>query len=86
VGRMQLGMLAVFAEFEHSIILERVNSGLAAAKARGVRLGCPRTTDAHRDNVAALRAQGRSGRAIAAELGLPASSVFDLIADLEKAA
>jgi DNA invertase Pin-like site-specific DNA recombinase len=86
VGRMQLGMLAVFAEFEHSIILERVNSGLAAAKDRGVRLGRPRTTDAHRDSVAALRAQGRSGRAIAAELGLPTSSVFDLIANLEKAA
>jgi DNA invertase Pin-like site-specific DNA recombinase len=32
-------MCGVFAEFERSMIVERVNSGLARAKANGVKLG-----------------------------------------------
>lgn len=35
-------MLGVFAEFERGIIRERVNAGLARAKAKGGRLGRPR--------------------------------------------
>jgi hypothetical protein len=35
---------------------------LPARKARGVRFGRPVTIDAHRDSVAPLRAQGRTGR------------------------
>jgi DNA invertase Pin-like site-specific DNA recombinase len=77
-----LNMLAAIAQFEHSIIVERVNAGLAAAKARGVKLGRPVTLGAHREDVARLRAQGRTGRAIAKELGIPSSSVFKLIAGL----
>jgi DNA invertase Pin-like site-specific DNA recombinase len=77
-----LNMLAAIAQFEHSIIVERVNAGLAAAKARGVKLGRPATLGAHRENVARLRAQGRTGRAIAKELGIPSSSAFKLIAGL----
>lgn len=34
-GRAMFGMLAVFAEFERSIILERTMAGLKAAKAKG---------------------------------------------------
>ena len=41
MAEMQLGMMAVFAQFERAIIVERVNAGLAAAKRRGVRLGLP---------------------------------------------
>ena len=43
VGRLQLNVLMAVAEFEREIIRERVNAGLAAAKARGVRLGRPAT-------------------------------------------
>ena len=32
-------MCGVFAEFERAMIVERVNSGLARAKAKGVKLG-----------------------------------------------
>jgi DNA invertase Pin-like site-specific DNA recombinase len=74
-----LNMLAAIAQFEHSIIVERVNAGLAAAKARGVKLGRPATLGAHQENVARLRAQGRTGRAIAKQLGIPSSSVFKLL-------
>jgi putative DNA-invertase from lambdoid prophage Rac len=44
-GRLQLGVLMAVAEFERSIIQERVNAGLKAAKARGVRLGRKPTLD-----------------------------------------
>jgi DNA invertase Pin-like site-specific DNA recombinase len=35
-------MLGVFAEFERSMIVERVHAGLRRAKAQGKRLGRPR--------------------------------------------
>ena len=40
-GRLQMHVLAAVAEFERSLIIERTNAGLAAAKARGVKLGKP---------------------------------------------
>jgi DNA invertase Pin-like site-specific DNA recombinase len=36
-------MCGVFSEFERARIVERVNSGLARAKAKGVKLGRRRT-------------------------------------------
>ena len=77
-----LNMLGAIAQFEHSIVVERVNAGLAAARRRGIKLGRPGTLGVHREAVAKLRAQGRTGRAIAQELGIPSSSVFKLIAGL----
>src|SRR3954466_4019988 len=38
-GRAMFQMLGVFAEFERGMIRERVNAGLARAKARGTKLG-----------------------------------------------
>ncbi|MET3662866.1 DNA invertase Pin-like site-specific DNA recombinase [Aquamicrobium ahrensii] len=40
-GRMILGIFAVLAEFERELIRERTAAGLAAARARGARLGRP---------------------------------------------
>ena len=77
-----LNMLGAIAQFEHSIIVERVNAGLAAARRRGIKLGRPGTLEVHREAVAKLRAQGRTGRSIAEELGIPSSSVFKVIAGL----
>lgn len=42
VGRMLYGQLAVFAEYERTLISERTKAGMAAAKARGVHVGRPR--------------------------------------------
>lgn len=38
-GRLQLGVLAAVAEFERALIRERTRAGLAAARARGAKLG-----------------------------------------------
>ena len=85
-GKLQLHILYAVAEFEREIIRERVNAGLAAAKKKGVRLGRPATLDAHREDIARLRAIGRTGRAIAAELSLPVGSVFQVIREFRLAA
>jgi len=45
-GRLQLHLLAAIAQFERDRIRERINAGLARAKAQGRRLGRPRRTPA----------------------------------------
>lgn len=40
-GRLMLGMLGTLAEYERELIIERVNAGIAAAKAGGTRFGQP---------------------------------------------
>jgi DNA invertase Pin-like site-specific DNA recombinase len=78
-GKVLTDTLDAISEFKHCVAVENINAGLAHARARGVRLGRPATLDAYRDDVNRLRAQGRTGRAIAKELGLPNGSVFKLI-------
>jgi DNA invertase Pin-like site-specific DNA recombinase len=43
-GRMFFHVTRAFAEFERDMIRSRVNAGLARARARGVRLGRPKTS------------------------------------------
>ena len=68
-GRLVFGIFASIAEFERELICDRVRSGLAAARAKGKRLGRPKVAvDASR--IASLRAQGRSWATISRELGV----------------
>ena len=78
-GKLQLGVLMAVAEFERSIIKDRVLSGLAAARNRGVRLGRPSTLNKRRDEVLELKAKGMGVRSIARELKMPVASVFKLL-------
>lgn len=78
-GRLQLGVLMAVAEFERSIIQERVVAGLKAAEARGVKLGRKETLSQHRERVGALLAQGMGVRAIARELNLPIASTYKVV-------
>jgi DNA invertase Pin-like site-specific DNA recombinase len=57
-GRAMFGMVSVFAEFEADIIKERVNAGLARARAQGKRLGRPRVGQATTDKVRAELSRG----------------------------
>jgi DNA invertase Pin-like site-specific DNA recombinase len=75
VGRLQLNVLMAVAEFEREIIRERVNAGLAAARARGVKLGRRPGHNRTPAEVFALKGRGLGVRAIGRELNIPASSV-----------
>lgn len=44
-GRLMFGIFGILAEFEHDLILERVNAGVKAARARGRLGGRPRKMD-----------------------------------------
>lgn len=43
IGNLMAGILALFAQFEREMIVQRTNNGLAVKKAEGVRLGRKRT-------------------------------------------
>ena len=85
-SQLQLNILAAVADFEREIIRERVNAGLKAARARGKRLGRPRTLEQHLPHVEALLQSGASISKIARELELPYSSAHKLVVRLRKAA
>ena len=76
-------MLAAFAEIaeiERDTIVARVRAGLDAARKRGVRLGAPVEGNAEKaERAAALKAQGRTYKEIAAELGLSVGTVHKML-------
>jgi DNA invertase Pin-like site-specific DNA recombinase len=68
-------MMGVFAEFERSMIQERVKAGLQRAKASGKVLGRPTIDSTKRQSILALRDQGWGIRKIAKELGTGVGTV-----------
>ena len=83
-GRAMFQMLGVFAEFERSMIRERVMAGLARAKAGGTRLGRPATVadDAGKvQTIRAARSAGKSLRTIAQEHGIGHTTVARICAE-----
>ena len=66
-GKLQLHILGAIAEFERARIAERVQAGLARARAQGTRLGRPKLVVGE-DRLAPVR--GLSVRQAAAQLGV----------------
>ena len=77
-GRLIFGILGAVAEFERSMIKERQEAGIKAAKARGTRFGPKRkATD---EQIAAIRtshANGEAQRHISRRLGIPKSTIHN---------
>jgi putative DNA-invertase from lambdoid prophage Rac len=82
-GRMLATVLAGIAEFERELTAERIRSGIAAAKARGKRLGRQLGERPKSDRLApkvlALIAQGRSYRLVGREVGLSKNTVSGIV-------
>ena len=82
-GRMMATMLAGIAQFERDLLSERVKSGLAAARARGKKLGRPLGQRPKSDKLAPkvieLVADGRSYRWIARDLGVSKNTVGEIV-------
>src|SRR3984893_16224624 len=72
-GKAMFGMLGVFAEFERTIIQERVKAGLARARAQGTTLGRPRTDPNSEQKIRNLAAKGVGKVKIARTLGIGVS-------------
>jgi len=81
-GKLMRTIMAGLAEFERDLIRERVKSGLAAAKARGVSLGRQhgqRPSDKKAKKVLGLHAEGLSYPLIARNLGLSKNTVMEIV-------
>jgi putative DNA-invertase from lambdoid prophage Rac len=70
MGNLILGVMAAMAEFERSLIVERTMLGLAKARAAGKRPGPKAAPNGPTvQQIATLRAGGKSWTQVAAELG-----------------
>ena len=78
-GKAMLSMCGVFAEFERSIIVERVNAGLARARAQGKTLGRPKLDAATESRIRTLRAAGHGINKTAKLAGVGVSAVQRII-------
>jgi DNA invertase Pin-like site-specific DNA recombinase len=74
-GEAMFQMLGVFAQFERAMIRERVNAGLARARAQGKRLGRPKVAPAVEKRVRASLTKGTGILKTARTLGLGTGTV-----------
>ncbi len=74
-------MLAVFAEFERSILKERVKAGIAEARSKGKAHGRPRTASNKKEEVKNLHQNGFNNSEIARKLKIGRTSVIRLLMD-----
>ncbi len=81
VGKLVLTILAAVAEMERSVLAQRTRDGVAAARARGVRVGRPPISDDKRQAVRALVASGMAPPKVATTLGLGRATVFRILAE-----
>ncbi len=85
-GRAMLQMAAVFAELERGMLRERVNAGLARARAAGKQLGRPKVGTDVEAAVAARLMAGVGILKVARELGVGVSTVQQIKGEMAPAA
>src|ERR1700726_1758182 len=79
-GKAMFQMLCVFAEFARGIIRERVNAGLARARAKGTKLGRRRVKPSVEARILELRAKGDGILKIGKKIGIGTSVVQRVVA------
>jgi DNA invertase Pin-like site-specific DNA recombinase len=68
-GRLMFAVIGAMAEFERSLIQERVKAGLGNARAKGKQLGRPQRI-VSRESILRMKTEGASLRQIAERLGV----------------
>jgi len=77
-GRLMFQIVGAFAEFERSMIRERVSLGLKRAKLQGKQLGRPKSK-VNKELILSMRKQGMSLRSIAEQLGVSRMTIARII-------
>jgi DNA invertase Pin-like site-specific DNA recombinase len=78
-GKAMFQMCGVFAEFERSMIQERVKAGLERAKAKGKTLGRPTIKTKVHQTILKEHARGLSLRKIATKAGVSVGTVHNVL-------
>jgi DNA invertase Pin-like site-specific DNA recombinase len=79
-GDLLFNILASFAQFERSLIAERVRAGMARARKQGKRLGRPRALDAEWEQVRPLIENGRMSQVEAArQLRVSRTTIYRML-------
>ncbi len=82
-GKLAFSIFGAFAEFERSLIRERVRAGLERAKRNGTKLGRPSNlNDTVRAAIIALRAKDVPIRKIASQLKVGTGTVYATLASV----
>lgn len=82
-GRMIANFLGSIAEFERELVVERVRSGMARAKAAGVRIGRPRAGFDVNEAIR-LKQDGQSWNQVAKAVGASSATVRRIVTPLLK--
>ena len=83
-GRALFQMMGVFAEFERSMIQERVKAGLQRARRQGKTLGRPRVSRSTEEAIRKARGAGTGIVKIARQLGVGVSVVQRVVQDAQR--
>jgi DNA invertase Pin-like site-specific DNA recombinase len=78
MGKMMFGMVAIMAEFERSLISERVTAGMRHAKSKGIHVGRPHVL-VNADKIRAMRESGLGWRNIAQELKVSVGTLYNAL-------
>lgn len=84
-GRLMFQVTGAFAEFERSMIQQRVRAGLKRAVASGKRLGRPLNDPAAVNKARAALAKGAGIRKVAGQVGLGVGTVHKLKREMDAA-
>jgi putative DNA-invertase from lambdoid prophage Rac len=80
-GALIVKLLSAIASFERDLIIERVNSGLARARAQNVQLGRkPKTTPEQRQLIIERKAAGETTSALARDFKVSRATILSIAA------
>lgn len=78
-GKLMFSIVSSFAEFEREVIRERVRSGLAKAKEKGVKIGRPKISKDIINGILDLYSKGKSRKEILTKFNVAKSTYHSIV-------